>query len=141
MTEPQQSGDEPQGFQLPPPGAIAWHDLTVPNAEEIRDFYCQLLGWNHTDLDMGGYNDYSIHLPGRDPDAENVVGGICHARGENANIPPQWLMYVVVADVAASAQRCVELGGQVLDGPRAVGDQNFCVIRDPAGAVAALIGG
>lgn len=48
-------------------------------------------------------------------------------------------MYIQVADVDASAQRCVSLGGKVNDGPRAVGNGRFCVIQDPAGAVAALI--
>ena len=40
-----------------------------------------------------------------------------------------------------ASQLCVELGGQVIDGPREMGGQTFCVIRDPAGAVAALING
>ena len=136
MTEPEMPNEqENQGFQMPPVGSIAWQDLTVPNAPEIRDFYCQVVGWSYTDHDMGDYADYNINLP----DGSSTVAGICHARGPNANVPPQWLVYIVVDDVARSAQRCVELGGQVVDGPREMGGQTFCVIRDPAGAVAALI--
>jgi predicted enzyme related to lactoylglutathione lyase len=67
------------------------------------------------------------------------VGGICHARGSNSNLPPQWLIYVQVEDVARSAERCVELGGTVLDGPRSLGESRFCVIQDPAGAVMGLM--
>ncbi|MCY4365546.1 MAG: VOC family protein [Chloroflexi bacterium] len=137
MTEPQQPGEENQDFQLPPPGSIAWQDLTVPNAPEIRDFYCQVVGWTYTDHDMGDYADYNINLSG----SGQTVAGICHARDSNANIPPQWLVYIVVEDVAQSAQKCVELGGKLIDGPRDMGGQTFCVIQDPAGAVAALIGG
>ncbi|MDE2938542.1 MAG: VOC family protein [Chloroflexota bacterium] len=137
MTEPQQSGEEEQGLELPPVGSIPWQDLTVPNAPEIRDFYCQVVGWTYTDHDMGEYNDYNINLP----EGGHTVAGICHARDSNANIPPQWLVYIVVEDVAQSVQRCLDLGGQVVDGPREMGGQTFCVIRDPAGAVAALIGG
>ena len=70
----------------------------------------------------------------------NVVAGICHARGSNAGLPPQWLVYIQVASVAASARMCQDLGGKVLDGPRRMGAQDFCVIQDPAGAVAALMG-
>jgi predicted enzyme related to lactoylglutathione lyase len=66
------------------------------------------------------------------------VAGICHARGTNADIPPQWLIYIIVADVAASAARCVDLGGQVLVAPRPLSGGTFCVIRDPAGAICAL---
>jgi uncharacterized protein len=48
-------------------------------------------------------------------------------------------MYVYVEDVSACAQKAVELGGKVLDGPREMGQGQFCVIQDPAGAVIALI--
>ena len=137
MTEPQQPGEESPEFQLPPPGSIAWQDLTVPNAPEIRDFYCQVVGWTYTDHDMGDYADYNINLSG----SGQTVAGICHARDSNASVPPQWLVYIVVENVAQSAQKCVELGGKLIDGPRDMGGQTFCVIQDPAGAVAALIGG
>ena len=117
-------------------GSIVWHDLTVPNAPEVRDFYCQVVGWSYTDHDMEEYNDFNINLPG----TTETVAGICHARGANANIPPQWLVYISVADVAESARLCEELGGKVVDGPRSMGGPTFCVIQDPAGAVAALFG-
>jgi len=46
---------------------------------------------------------------------------------------------ITVADADASAAACVELGGELVDGPRDMGGYRFCVIRDPAGAVAGLI--
>jgi predicted enzyme related to lactoylglutathione lyase len=116
-------------------GAILWQDLTVPDAAPIRDFYKAVVGWQSTDHQMNGYADYNMHRPGDN----EVVAGICHARGSNAKVPPQWLVYIAVESVAESARRCVALGGQVLDGPRPMGAKQFCVIRDPAGAVAALI--
>lgn len=120
--------------EKPPIGAVLWRDLTVTDATRIRDFYREVVGWTSSEHDMGGYADYNIH------DAEgNVVAGICHARGQNAKVPPQWLIYIAVADVAASARRVVELGGKVLDEPRPIGGKPFCIIQDPAGAVAALI--
>lgn len=118
-------------------GTVTWRDLTVPNASEIRDFYCEVVGWKSTDHDMGDYADY-VMTP---PDGGEAAGGICHARGTNANVPPQWLIYITVEDVDASARRCVELGGKIMDGPRMMGRHNFCVIQDPAGAMAALITG
>jgi hypothetical protein len=65
--------------------------------------------------------------------------GICHAKDSNANIPPQWMIYITVEDIDHSVARCLELGGKVIDGPRQMGHSRFCVIQDPAGAVAALI--
>jgi len=117
-------------------GAVCWTDLTVPDAEHVTDFYRHVVGWSSTPFDMGGYRDYCMNAPA----SGQTVAGICHARGVNADLPAQWLIYIVVADVDASAAACLRLGGKVLAGPRELAGQGrFCVIRDPAGAVAALI--
>lgn len=115
-------------------GTPAWRDLTVPDAGKLRDFYTSVVGWGSLEVEMGGYSDFSMVAPG----TGEAVAGICHARGTNENLPPQWLMYVVVEDVDRSAAKCAELGGEVIDGPRALGQGRFCVIKDPAGAVCAL---
>ncbi len=119
----------------PPIGSIVWTDLTVENASEIKNFYSQVVGWTASPHDMGDYHDFDI----KTPDQAQTVAGICHARGANAGIPAQWLIYILVEDVAESARRCQALGGRIVDGPRAVGNSRYCIIQDPAGAVAALI--
>ena len=116
------------------PGTIVWRDLTVGDAETVRDFYTQVIGWDTRPEEMDGYEDYHMIAPGSD----QSVAGICHARGINADLPPQWLVYVIVEDVDASANSCRELGGDIVTGPREMGTGRFCVIRDPAGAVLAL---
>lgn len=115
-------------------GKVAWRDLTAPNASELRDFYAAVVGWQPSEVPMGDYNDFSMNAP---EDGE-AAAGICHARGANADLPPQWLIYVIVDDVERSAAKCRELGGSVLAGPRDMGQARICVIRDPAGAVCAL---
>ena len=116
-------------------GQIEWLDLTVNDASRVKNFYSSVVGWKSDDVDMGSYSDYSIQTTeGRD-----TVAGICHARGPNANLPSQWLVYVRVASVQESADTCKRLGGEVLDGPRRMGGSNFCVIKDPEGAVMALL--
>lgn len=119
----------------PVPGAVLWHDLTVPDAAGVRDFYQRVIGWTSTGQDMGGYEDYNIFASNGE-----CVAGVCHARGSNSNVPAQWLMYVSVPDVVEAAERCRQAGGDVLDGPREMMGKMFCVIRDPAGAVLALFG-
>lgn len=116
-------------------GAIEWHDLTVTDAENVRDFYCSVVGWDSSAVSMAEYDDFNINLPG----TKETVAGVCHARGSNKNLPAQWLMYVRVADASESADTCKKLGGEVIDGPRRMGSGSFGVIRDPAGAVLALI--
>lgn len=117
----------------PKMGRIAWQDLTVSDAEGVRDFYRRVAGWEPAPVDMGGYSDYNMLGADGEPAA-----GICHARGANADLPAQWLIYIVVADVEASTAACLEEGGEVLVGPKGMGDARYCVIRDPAGAVCAL---
>jgi len=117
-----------------PVGLIGWCDLTVGNAAEICEFYRQTVGWDSAALEMEGYNDFIMMPRG----SEDAVAGICHARGANADLPAQWLVYIVVQDVDEAADRCVELGGDVVAPPRGMGGGRVCVIRDPAGAVCAL---
>lgn len=117
-------------------GQVCWQDLTVENPEVLRDFYSRVVGWRPEPVDMGDYADFNMVAP----QTGQPTAGICHARGPNKNLPAQWLIYITVEDLDHSAKRCLELGGQIIDGPRAMGQNRFCVIRDPAGAVAALIG-
>ncbi len=116
-------------------GSIAWMDLTVENAAEIRDFYSEVVGWTTGNVDMGGYDDFNMTEPGTD----NAVVGVCHARGGNADMPAVWLSYVIVADLDHSIERCASLGGSVVAGPKLMGGHGrYCVIKDPAGAQLAL---
>ena len=120
----------------PEPGSIVWVDLTVPEAPRVRDFYAAVVGWKSEAVPMGGYDDFSLAAPG----SGRAVAGVCHARGVNAELPPQWLVYITVADLEASLERCHALGGALVAGPPGMGAYGrFAVIRDPAGAVAALI--
>ena len=118
----------------PETGSMVWIDLTVPNAEKVRDFYSEVVGWTAAEVDMGGYADFSMNTP----ESETTITGVCHARGVNADMPPAWMPYFTVADLDASIERCNEHGGEVVVGPRTLGEGRFCVVKDPAGAVAAL---
>jgi len=119
----------------PPIGSVSWIDLTIPDADKLRQFYASVVGWTSNPVDMCGYSDFCMNLPG----SGKTVAGICNARGENADLPPQWLIYITVANVEKSAEQCIALGGKVLAGPRPMGGQGrVAVIQDPAGAVAAL---
>src|SRR5215471_2915237 len=107
-------------------GKIGWIDLTVPDAEHIRDFYQSVTGWTPAAVDMSGYQDFCMRPQGEtDP-----VAGICHARGENASMPPAWMIYITVSDLDESIRRCVSLGGKVRVPVRTMGSTGrFCVIE------------
>ena len=115
-------------------GTIGWIDLTVSDAEQVRDFYQAVVGWTASPVSMGEYEDYSMNAP----DDGAAIAGVCHALGENANLPSTWMVYIVVDDLEYSMQRCEELGGAVIVLPRQMGNARYCVIRDPSGAVCSL---
>jgi len=115
-------------------GKIGWVDLTAANAVELRDFYADVVGLKPEDVSMGDYDDYNMTMPA----TGEPVCGVCHARGENADLPPGWLIYFIVADLQASIAACDARGGRVVVGPRNLAGGHFCVIEDPCGVTAAL---
>lgn len=121
-------------MNTPKPGSIGWHDLTVPDAERVRDFYQRVAGWTAQPIDMGGYSDFAMGAPG----ADGAVAGICHARGTNAGLPPVWMVYIVVENLDAAIEEVGAAGGEVVSPAKSAGGGRFAVIRDPAGAVCAL---
>ncbi len=116
-------------------GTIAWVDLTVPNAEEIKDFYQKVVGWDSSPVNMGDYEDYAMLVKGTD----NAAAGVCHLKGINKDIPSQWMIYIIVEDLIESISEVERLGGKVTVGPKSMGNEGrYAVIEDPAGAICAL---
>jgi predicted enzyme related to lactoylglutathione lyase len=116
-------------------GKFLWIDLTVPEADNIRDFYSAVVGWNWEPVSVGDYEDYNIKTP-----EGELVAGICHRKGVNGNLPPAWINYVIVESVTASMKACTDLGGRIVDGPRKQNEDIFVIIQDPAGAYIGLYG-
>ena len=115
-------------------GSIVWHDLTIEHADTVKDFYTQVVGWSASSASMGDYEDFNMNKP----DSGECAAGICHALGSNADMPPQWLMYVKVADAQQSATDCEALGGKILNGPTKMGNDTYYTLQDPVGAVLAI---
>lgn len=116
-------------------GAVTWIDLTVDDADGLKAFYKDVVGWKTSDVSMGDYNDYCM----ASPEDDVVRTGICHARGVNASMPPAWIMYVNVANLDDSIAAVIKGGGEVVNGPRKMGEKaRYCIIKDPAGAYCGL---
>ena len=115
-------------------GKIGWLDITVDDAPALRDFYAAVVGWKPEEVGMSGYSDYNMTMPANG----EPTAGVCHARGDNADLPPQWLIYIVVADLDESLRSCRDGGGKVVREPRALAGGRFAIIEDPVGAMTAL---
>jgi predicted enzyme related to lactoylglutathione lyase len=120
----------------PKTGQISWHDLTVQDATGVAEFYKKVIGWDIVPLSMGEYDDYCMNNG-----EQQTVAGVCHARGVNAYIPPQWIIYVTVEDLDKSLEECIKAGGKIIGEKRKMGEQGmYCLIQDPAGAYMMLCG-
>jgi predicted enzyme related to lactoylglutathione lyase len=111
---------------VPSVGAVLSADIAVPeHAREVR-FYSRVLSTGETPL-------------WREDDLMNNLGmpiiGLGERSAAYANLPLQWMPHIQVADVAASVQRALDLGGRVLmhakdDG----GTSQWAVLLDPNAA-------
>lgn len=114
-----------------PPGVTCWIDTEQPDVDAAAAFYSGLFGWTLTDVvPPGAPGRYLIAtLDGQD------VAGIGPATGSDIG----WQTYVSVVDAESTAAAVGPLGGQVLEGPVAVGPAGrWVAVRDPQGATLRL---
>lgn len=121
-----------------PVGTIISADITVPHATELRDFYKAVVGWESEDMPLsdehGEYADYVMK-----DNKGNWVGGVCHQRGANKDLPPQWIVYINVENIGASVDACLKLGGKVLkESKNEDGSLQYALLQDPVGAILAV---
>jgi len=114
-------------------GKVGWVDLTVKDAAGLKEFYTKVVGWQSEPVDMGDYVDFNLCVDGV------PIGGICHARGSNAGIPAQWMMYVTVENIAQSVEAAKSAGGEIVHSvTNKKGTLTMAFVKDPAGAYFAL---
>ena len=114
-------------------GKVGWMDLTVDDALGLKDFYSKVVGWKADPVSMGDYCDFNMCVDGV------PVSGICHAKGTNAGIPAQWMMYVTVDDIDRCVAEASATGGTVVHTVKTKQDHlSVAFIKDPAGAHFAL---
>lgn len=116
-----------------------WADMAAENAEDLKDFYCEVFGWTVNEFPMqdekGKYSDYAMI----DKSGEGI-GGVCHKRGVNKDFPPQWVVYFTVEDINKSIDTCKRLGGTVIkDSKNENGDITYALLKDPSGAIVGVI--
>jgi len=115
-------------------GDMAWLDLTVANATEVKGFYQNVIGWQADETSMGEHNDYTM----KSPVTGDAVSGICHSKGINSDMPAAWLPYFLVVNINDSILAVTTQGGELLTDIKLAGKDQYVVIKDPAGAVCAL---
>lgn len=137
---PAEALPQPSGDTAVAVGHISWLDLTVPDASATRDFYRQVIGWSVQNMELAdGNEDDDYTMLGGDG---TPVAGVCYARGVNVGLPPVWMIYLPVGDLAESLRRVQEEGGTIVKVQQGTdGAYVYAAVQDPVGAVVALLPG
>lgn len=109
------------------PNTLIWNELQTRDGAKAGQFYKAVFGWEG-EPDANGYVVYKQN--GR------AHAGMMQMDDSWGDVPPNWSVYFMVADITAAAARVSELGGHVLVPPSKAGEMGtFAVIRDPQGGV------
>jgi len=117
-----------------PHGSFCWNELVTRDLDAANAFYSELLGWKAAE--MGGPMKYLIiKNNGKD------TGGMMSMPPDvGPQVPSHWMAYIAVDDVDARAAKATELGAEMIHTPHDIpGVGRFCILKDPTGAVVALI--
>jgi len=110
---------------------FVWYDVTAAtsDADSVREFYGELLGWAiGPDTSPGPYNGWIM-------DGDRPWASVIEAGAATAG---RWVPYVQVDDLDAVVGKAVSLGATVVAG-KADGPAGTAVtIADPGGALVAL---
>jgi uncharacterized protein len=113
------------------PGPFVFFDLRTPDVARSRAFYTELAGLEVADLPVGDTNVPLFASGG-------VPWGGFTPLPEGDLRPPQWVPYLPVADLDATAEHAVRLGARVIRERTELPAGSVVVITDPGGATVAL---
>ena len=106
------------------PGSFRWNELVTTDVAGATAFYAGLFGWTTTAFGP----EYTLF----NKDGHNV-GGLM--KSPKPGMPAQWVAYVTVEDVDATAAKATETGGKIILAPMDVpGVGRIAVLLDPQNA-------
>ena len=109
------------------PNTLCWVELQTRDPEAAKTFLSKAFDWQSR-TDQHGYTVFYTSQ-GED------IAGMIPISPEWGEMPPSWVAYIMVADIADTVQRATELGGQVLVAPMPMGEMGlFALLQDPTGA-------
>ena len=116
------------------PGAVSWTELLTSDPAAAASFYGALFGWA---IEMMPSATTEYRLLKVDGTAQ---GGMMAFPPGAPPMPPHWNAYVTVADLNATLEKCISLGGKVLIPGMPIPEVGtLAVIQDPQGAVINVI--
>lgn len=113
------------------PNTLVWNELQTRDVGAAQAFYAAVFGWTY-ETDASGY--VAVNLGARTQAGMMAIGD------DWGPVPPNWSVYIMVADIEASTAKVTELGGNVLRPPFPIGEMGkLSVVQDPQGAVFSIM--
>ena len=107
-------------------------ELHTGDLAKAKAFYSSLFDWKLQDMPMPDGSSYTMINVG-----EGTGGGMMSTPAPG--VPPHWLAYVGVDDVAAATEKARALGAAVVQDVMEVGGYGWLsILTDPTGATFAL---
>jgi hypothetical protein len=114
----------------PVAGRFSWHELMTTDYRKAFEFYEAVFGWEKTgEMDMGGGMMYLLFGKGGEQ-----YGGMYDRTPDMAGMPPFWLMYVHVKDVAKAVTTATQNGAFVHRPQMEIPGGTIAILGDPQGA-------
>ena len=111
-------------------GQFVWYDLISPDPAGSIDFYTHVAGWGTQHWNDMNYTMWE--------NAGAPIGGVVKSGGPMGD-RPNWLPYVAVDNVDATAEKAKQLGGKILSGPADISETGrYAILQDPQGAAIAI---
>ncbi|MEN7536918.1 VOC family protein [Aurantiacibacter flavus] len=138
VMKPQPPADDPDAKSTVfAPGAVgrcAWNERNKVSGENMVAFYIDLFDWTELDaIPMPEGHFYRMVGTGEQRIAAISTMGV-------ADLPPSWLCYFRVANLAATRTAVETTGGTVVMAPDPVpGSESIVVAKDPGGALLAFV--
>jgi len=118
-------------FFVPCLGGVLSADVAVPDHERELRFYSRVLSTGGSPLWRAESLLNNLGMP---------IIGLGALSPEYEHLPLQWMPHIQVADVAASARRAIDLGGdELMHAKDDAGSSQWAVLRDPNGAAFGII--
>lgn len=119
------------------PGSFTWNELQTNDTAAAATFYATVFGWTAETADMPGgpaYTSFKVD--------DRAVAGMMAIQREWGPVPPNWGVYLAVADCDQSVADAEKLGGKVEMPAQDIPDVGrFALLRDPQGAYFYVISG
>ena len=113
-------------------GSFCWLELGTTDQNAAKKFYSNLFGWTADEIPMGPGMTYTMFRLA----AKDVGGGYSLMKEQlDSHVPPNWMLYIKVANADEAAAKAVKSGGQQIVPPSNIPNVGrFAVIQDPTGA-------